>query len=112
MNTDWISDEEEAIRSLLALMESARRTRSLYERAGMSIPEPLRRFLGMSDEPSNRVARASVPAPSRRAPAEAKAGWLSVDVQIAGPAPLTLAVLRKAGERLRAKEVFAQVISL
>lgn len=102
--------EQEALRSLLDLMERADRSRQLYERAGMAIPEPLRRFLGMTDSGTKGAQRVTVPAPEPPPqPSEAQPGWIWIEANDASPTSVVLAVLRESGGAVRAKDVVAKV---
>jgi hypothetical protein len=111
-NDRWVA-EQEAIRSLLEVYERAEHSRQLYERANMAIPEPLRRFLGVSESPAKgpRLV-ASVPAPDRPAPPDAEPGFISIETKVASPATLAVAVLREVGQPMRAKDVIARVVEL
>lgn len=113
MSNDRFNAEQEALRALLDLTERADRCRQLYERANMAIPEPLRRFLGMSEE-ATKVTKImpSVPGPERPVPPTAQPGWISIDVRDASPANVALAVLREHGAAMRAKDVAARVVSI
>ena len=110
MSTDRMGAEQEALRSLLSLLEQAERCRQLYERAGMTIPEPLRRILGIADADVAPHPRVSVPPPtSPPKPAEAQPGWIWIRSEDATPTSVVLAILRDSKEAIRAKDVNAKV---
>ena len=114
MSMDQITAEQEATQSLVKLFEHARRAQMLYERAHMSLPEPLKRLLGMVS--SNGVGRGSnltIPPPTPPpTPLSAKSDWIWIEEESATPTTVALAVLRAARSPLRAKEVVNQVIEI
>lgn len=113
MNTEAFSKETEAMKSLLALFESAKRTRRLFDEANMSLPEPLARFLGeeRSRGPTVREPTLQIPSPDWPKPPADVAGTRHITVRLNELAPTTLvvALLQKAGGPLRAKELVGQV---
>ena len=58
MVVDWrkLDAEREALKSLMDLYDLAKKCQQLHESAGMPVPEPLKRFLGMSDASQNAGA--------------------------------------------------------
>jgi hypothetical protein len=111
MSTDRLNAEQEAVRSVLSLIELAERSRQLHERAGMTMPEPLRRILGIVDTPERSPQpRVTVPAPtSPPRPQEAQPGWIWINAEDASPTSVVLAILRGSKEPIRAKDVTAKV---
>src|SRR5713226_4802090 len=95
MSTDQIGVEEEAVQSLAEHLAQAKKCRTLYERANMALPEPLKRVLGM-----NGLGR-TVPVPLRipplerhTRPPEAQENWISVETKYTTPTTLGAAILR------------------
>lgn len=114
MSIERLGAEQEALRSLLALLEQAERCRQLYDRAGMSAPEPLRRILGLTEAvataPPPRVTVPAPEAPPR--PAEAQPGWIWIAAKDASATSGVLAALRADGKPVRAKDVITRVQAL
>jgi hypothetical protein len=78
----------------------------------MTLPEPLKRMLGLSSNGNKKIV-ATVPPPQRPpAPAEAKSDWICIDAKDAYPTNLALAVLRRNDKPTKAKEVVAGVTSI
>lgn len=107
--SDRLAAEQEALRSLLAVMELADRSRQLHERAGMAMPEPLRRLFGIVESPRG-VQRVTVPPPEAPPrPPEAQPDWIWIGEEDVSPTSVVLAVLRASTEPMRAKDVVAAV---
>lgn len=104
--------ERDALKSLLELMEAADRCKQLYARAQMEAPEPLRRFLGLNRSQGEPKPALTVPDLEFKRPSEYQTGWISVAAASASPPSIVLAVLRKAGHPLRAKDVVERMRSL
>lgn len=111
MNMDRLQQEQIALRTLSELLEKAQECRALYERAGMSLPEPLRRLFGADDGRVERSGPSVKVPPLHRArrPKEADVDWVSIRVEEASPQSVVLAVLREAAGPMRAKEVVEKV---
>lgn len=109
LNHDRLNVEQRAMRSLLDLMESAEECRKLFERANMALPEPLKRFLGISDNFGGAVPQVVIPPPEKSPrPPEARADWIWIHQSAATPNVLVPAILR--GESpIRAREVIERV---
>jgi hypothetical protein len=108
--------EQEALRSLLALLDQAESCRQLYERAGMTLPEPLRRILGMGD--ATATPQPGRPAPGRMTipppdgpprPVDAPADWIWIRAKDSSPTSAVLAVLRASEGAIRARDVVTGV---
>lgn len=119
MNRPQIDAEQEAVRSLMDLYEQAKKCQGLYGRARMGLPEPLQRFLGMSENgakfPAVRPERnlAQVPPPERNnEPQEAGPEWICIAVADATPTSVALAVMRSAGGSIRSRDVSERVVEL
>lgn len=102
------------MQSLLALVEDARRCRDLFVAAGMAIPEPLGRFLGEEPAgaptgPARPTLRVPPPEPPLSPPDEALPDWIWIHVEDATSTPLVLAILRKAGDAVRPKDIISQL---
>lgn len=117
MSIDQITAEQEALQSLVKLLEQARRCQMLYERAHMSFPEPLKRVLGMSSA-SGTMSQASstnltIPPPDPPpTPQIAKSDWIWIKREDATPTTVALAVLRGAKSPMRARDVVGQVTEI
>ncbi len=111
MSADLFNAEQEALRSLMELLDQAKKTRALYERAHMTFPEPLKRVLGMNGA-GGQGAVSHIPAPDVPVPAEAKPDWAWVRQEVAAPTSIGLAVLREGGGPIRAKDVVERVLEI
>jgi hypothetical protein len=114
MNWDQIQYEEEAYKSVMALLEQARMCQQLHERAGLALPERVQRLLGLSSNGPGKPhvqARStiSIPPLNYPKPKDATGDWLSIDVKDAQATTVALAVLRGEGVPMRAKDVTAKV---
>jgi hypothetical protein len=115
MTPDQICAEEEAVQSLMDLLAQAKKCRSLYERAHMGLPEPLKRVLGMSMNGTAKgmTVRPQMPPierPSR--PPEAMENWISIEAKEATPTGIALAILRASKEPVRARDVVTRVTEI
>jgi hypothetical protein len=106
--------EIEATKSLLALQEAAERCREAYGRANMALPEPLKRFFGLSDRPSpEKTKRTVIPELDLPRPTNSMPDWLPVPLDSATPTSVALAILRSnGGGPLRAGLVTEKVLDL
>jgi hypothetical protein len=113
MSMDRFEVEQKAARSLLELLDKAQECRELYEKAKMSLPEPLMRVLGMSENGSKPPARVEIsgPMPSRK-PHGFSNDWIWIDVKDASPTSLVLAILKDSASAVRAKDVTTKVAEL
>jgi hypothetical protein len=108
--TNQLDAEHEAISSLMELLEQAKKTQRLYERAHMSLPEPLKRMLGVNGASGNSALLRFIPAPENPSrPIEATADWICIHVKNATPTSIALALLRKAKEPIRARDIVSAV---
>ena len=107
--SDRLGQEREAIQSLMELLEVADKCRRLHERANMSLPEPLKRVLGIGVNGMVEPQRIEVPAPEVKSrPAEAESNWIWFRASEALPTSLVLAVLRAHGSDLTVREVISR----
>jgi hypothetical protein len=106
MTTGSWAIEREAYQSFNDLITQADHCRALFERANIVLPEPLKRFLGVSGQAQQR---ALIPAPERSFPPGAAPDWISVELRHATATSLVFAVLRSSSEPLRAKDVVSRV---
>lgn len=108
--TDRFQAEQEASRSLMELFEQAKKCQILHERAHMALPEPLRRFLGMSGV-AGKFANAShiSPPDTPPMPPDADADWIWIDEKNASATSIALAILRDAKAPMKAGEVIKRV---
>jgi len=111
MTNDQIGAEEAAVQSLSELLAQARKCKLLHEQANMSLPEPLKRVLGMNGYGRTLDARPRIPPLERTTrPPEAQDNWISIPVKDATPTSVVLALLRVSHKPMRAKEVVDNVI--
>ncbi len=98
MSSGRIGLERDAVQSLMDLYEQAERCQQLHEQAHLPLPEPLKRFLGMSINGDRLGAvRPQIPPPERpAAPREAEPDWIWIDARQASPQSLVLALLRRS----------------
>jgi hypothetical protein len=105
--TDRFILESRAIASLTALMEQAATCRSLFEVAGMALPDPLRRMLG--DEAATKAPSQGVivvpPPPSPPRPPTWESDWIWLPIASLTPTTLVCALLRQAKAPLSPKQI-------
>jgi hypothetical protein len=112
MEYDLLTAEQEAIRSLMDLFEQAKKCQQLHERARMTLPEPLKRMLGMSTN-GTKKAVVSIPPPERPPlPIGAESDWVSIPVASAFPTSIALALLRDGEGPVPARDVVAGVLAI
>jgi hypothetical protein len=116
MSSDRIDAERQAITSLMELYEQADKCRKLYERAELTLPEALQRFLGMSEQAAKQSVNrpmgntVKIPEPAKKdGPDGANSDWVSIDAASASATAIALAVLRGAGAAVRPKDLFQRV---
>lgn len=112
--------ELQAAQALVALYEQAKRCKQLYESAGLVIPEPLQRFLGIGTVTENGAKSLRSPAtkgfitppidPEAR-PVEAE-DWIYLPIQDAAPQSIALAYLRAAAKPVRHKDLVSYITNL
>jgi len=111
MSTDF-NAEHEAMRRMAAFLAEAREIQSLYERAHMTLPEPLRRLFGMNGVASQPTSSHIAPPEKPPMPPEAEADWIYIEQSEATPTSIVLAVLRAAKGPVRAKDVVERVTAI
>jgi hypothetical protein len=116
MVIDWrkLDAEREAVKSLMDLYDLAKRCQQLHEAASLPVPDPLKRFLGMSDHQGTGTAtkrEASVEPPFHQPPPEAEGDWVSIPVAEASVSSVALAILRQAG-MMRARDLNEAVLAI
>ena len=106
-----IEAEQEAAQSLVDLYEGARRCRELHEAAQMSLPDALKRFLGMSEDRAKIERRPlGVPRPETpRRPEGAGPSWVVIEVKDALPTSIALALLAEADGLMRSRDIIRAV---
>ena len=114
MNWDQIQAEEEAYKSMPALLEQARICQQLHERAGLALPDRIQRLLGTSTNGTGKgheVQRSTtiIPALNHPKPKEATGDWISIEAKDAQATTVALAALRGEAMPVRAKDVTAKV---
>ena len=112
MSPDLFNAEQEALRSLMDWLDQARKIQTLYERAHMALPEPLKRVLGMNVANDKSSSSQVAPPEKPPMPPEAEADWIYISQGDATPTSVVLAVLRAAGAPLRAKTVAELVMEI
>lgn len=113
MSDDLFSAELEATRSLVELYEQAQKCQTLFERAHMALPEPLRRVLGMNATGEKASAPPNIAGPEKPPmPLDAAPDWVWIKASEASPASVVLALLRAAKAPVRPKELISQVTSI
>jgi hypothetical protein len=102
--------EQEAYRAIADLLALAERCKELCDRAGLALPEPLKRLLGMN-EGTAKLSRAVVipPPPVKSRPPGFKDDWISVQLANATPITVVPAILQDRTAGLRATELLAKV---
>lgn len=100
--------------SLTRLMKTAEECRSLFNEAGLEYPAPLKRILGMLENPhAARHQSVVIPPPaSPGRPVNVPADWISVPMAAMTPSGIVLGVLRDAGRHLPVRQVVAAVEKL
>lgn len=108
-NDRWIA-EQEAYRTLNELMLQADKSKQLFERAGLALPEPIKRLFNMTEGNTKRSRLPAVPPPETRSrPSGFQDEWIMVDVSHAMPVTMVPVALGKAGKSLRASELVLAV---
>jgi hypothetical protein len=110
---DRYADEEAAVKAFGQLMEQARQCRSLYERAGVAIPDRLSRFLGTSatvdrTKPEHPTISVPPPEPPPR-PADWKEGWIWIPAAAANVSSLIRGILRAQGAPMTPKQIIEEL---
>jgi hypothetical protein len=99
MNEFKFAKERRALQSLADLMDQANKVRDYFNEAGMLLPEPLNRLLGLTnaEEDFKDLDRPTIsfniPKPDKRPP-EALEDWIWIPVDDLNPTAILLAVLR------------------
>lgn len=113
MMDDRFGAEEQAFRSLSELYASARRTKELFETAGLPLPDALKRIIGMNEATAKDSQRIVIPPPEVRSrPQGVGPGWIAVDIADSTPLTIVPAVLRKQASPIRNKDLVANVTEL
>ena len=103
----------QAYQKFAQILEDIEACKKLFELAGEPLPEQLKEFFGSSRNQSRMVDAPAIAPPRRKGrPTEAKEEWLSVEIAEASATSLVLAVLRKTGKPVKAKEVVELVTNL
>ena len=104
MELNWakLNAERAATQSLMDLYDLAKRCQDLHLAAGMPVPDPLMRLIGVNDDDSATATRSarkrneiSVTAPSFPKPEGAGNDWISIPSNKAGVSSVALALLRQ-----------------
>jgi hypothetical protein len=112
--TDRFVLESKAIASLTALMEQAATCRSLFEAAGMALPDPLRRMLGdeVTAKPASSGAVVVPPPASPPRPPTWESDWIWLPIASLTPTTLVCALLRQAKGPLSPKQIMEELAKL
>lgn len=113
MTSSRIRAEGEAAKSLVDLITQAEKCQVLHEQANMSLPEPLKRMLGMNGLGGIAAVGHRIDPPERPThPREYQTNWISIEAKYATPTAISLAVLRPSREPMRARDVVAAVTKI
>jgi hypothetical protein len=116
MSIDQITAEQEAMESLIKLLEQAKRAQMLHDRAHMSYPEPLKRVLGLSVNgrgTSQIQETLNIPEPTPPPmPTGAKADWIWIRQEDATVISVVLALLRSATKPINPRDLATEVRSI
>jgi hypothetical protein len=113
MSDDIFSAELEATRSLVELYEQAKKCQTLFERAHMALPEPLRRVLGINGAGEKSAKPSNISPPEKPSmPVDAAPDWIWIKAIDASPASVTLAVLRASKGAVRPKDIIDRVTAI
>ena len=113
MSIDQITAEQEAMESMIKLLELAKRCQMLYERAHMSFPEPLKRVLGQNGSAAPVQETLNIPEPTRPPmPEGAKSDWIWVKQEDATVMSVALALLRAASSPIRPRDLITEVMNI
>jgi hypothetical protein len=110
-----LQSEIEAVSSYVKLLEAAKDCRRLHEKAGLTLPPPLLRLLGVDTKSVSQQLSFPLESPdmdpSRNAtrPPEAEEDWISIHAAEASPTTVTLAILRGQDKPVKAKDLADQV---
>ena len=106
-----IEAEQKAVQSLVDLYTQAQRCRELHETAQMSLPDALKRFLGMSEgraKIKHRPVGVQRPETPRR-PKGVDPSWVVIKVEDALPTSVALALLAGADGPIRSRDIIRRV---
>jgi hypothetical protein len=109
MSTDYQA-EKEAFLSLAKLLNQIEETKHLFERAGVPLPDPLKRVLGGANGIAKPIPRAHI-TPIERAsrPSISDESWLSIEVGEATATSLVLAMLRIENHPIKVSELVRMI---
>src|SRR2546427_11541970 len=110
-STRWMA-EQEAYRGFSDLLVAAERVRERFDEAGLELPPPLKRFLGMTDALPQPPRGIVIPPPQLSRPSIAGADWLSVDIAQVTPTTVVPAVLRQQKGHSRLKDLQGLVLKI
>jgi hypothetical protein len=100
----------EAYEKFAKALQELEASKRLFETAGEPLPEKLKEFFGLHRNGSSVAPLVTVtPLPRNHRPLEAENDWISVPLDEATATTLVLAVLKRAGKPLPAKEVVEAV---
>jgi hypothetical protein len=99
----------EAYRALANLLEQAERTRSLFQQAGVSVPDTLQRLLRGDSTASGSNAGSIFRPP---APPEAEPDWVWISIADTTATTLSLAIVRGTREPLTTREIRERIVAL
>jgi hypothetical protein len=114
MSNDQLTAEQDAYQSVVELYQQIQKSVQLHQRAGLQIPDVLRRAMsvnGSGSKSNGRVASVShIPAPMwRNKPDEAKPDWIRVELKQCTPTALVLAILRESKGPVRHRDLVTRV---
>lgn len=113
MSIEQLTAEQDAAQSLVELYQQVQKCMLLHQRAGLPLPEPVRKILTNGAVAKSAVRARPVthiPAPLWGGrPGEAKPDWIRVDVKHCTPTPIALAILRSSKGPMRHRDLSNRV---
>jgi hypothetical protein len=98
----------DAYREFTSLLEHLDKVRSMFQRAGATMPDLPHALLG-GNAAANRIQNS----PFRpEAPENAEKDWIWVSVQEANPTTLSLAIAKASAEPLTARQIYERIVQL
>ncbi len=106
--------EMEAYSALQHLLDDAQKAKSLFERAGLSLPDPLARLLNEAKTGSAARSGSLTVPPIEEPPKPAGVGhdWVWVPIEDAITITLVKAILGKSSTAMRPRDIADQVLAI
>jgi hypothetical protein len=113
MSIEQLAAEQDAAQSLVELYQHVQKCMQLHQRAGLPLPEPVRKILanGVGPKTPGRIPSVShIPAPLwGDRPDEAKPDWIRIELKHCTPTPVALAILRASKVPVRHRDLANRV---